>query len=77
WPIKEFRGAFITNEDGGGDATCVSDNDCNGLTFNGGDNKIRTIQAFTFPLSALPEFVDQPGNGTAFIGGSKDLLLVE
>lgn len=78
WPIKEFRGAFITNENSGGDATCAGRDDCNGLLFNNGGRQLKAIQAFTFPLSALPREVDQPGNGGEYYqGGPKDFLLVE
>lgn len=78
WPIKSFRGAFITNERAGGDADCAGQTDCNGLLFNNGGMQLKAIQAFTFPLSALPELVAQPGNGGEYYsGGPKDLLLIE
>lgn len=77
WPITSFRGAFATNEEVGGDATCLSLDDCNGLLFNNGGTQLKAIQAFTFPLSALPTEVDQPGNGGDYYGGTKDFLLVE
>lgn len=83
WPVKSFRGAFATNErltdvdDAGGGATCNSFSDCNGLYFNTGGTQLKAIQAFTFPLSALPKQVDQPGNGGDYYGGTKDFLLVE
>lgn len=78
WPIKTFRGAFITNERVGGDADCLGITDCNGLLFNNSGSKLKAIQAFTFPLSALPDLVAQPGNGGEYYsGGPKDLLLTE
>jgi hypothetical protein len=77
WPIKDLVGAFLTNEtDAGGDATCADNNDCNGLVFGGG-GQLDSVQAFTFPLSALTDPQDHPDNGRAWIGGPKDLLLVE
>jgi hypothetical protein len=76
WPIEDLVGAFLTNETAsGGDATCAGTDDCNGLVFGGG-GQLDSIQAFTFPLSALSAATD-PGNGRAYIGGPKDLLLVE
>ena len=76
WPIKDLVGAFLTNEtQAGGNATCASDNDCNGLVFGGG-GQLDSVQAFTFPLTALSAPAD-PANGRAWIGGPKDLLLVE
>lgn len=76
WPIKDLVGAFLTNETTtGGDATCGSSNDCNGLVFSGG-GQLDSVQAFTFPLSALSAAA-HPGNGRAYIGGPEDLLLVE
>lgn len=83
WPIKTFRGAFATNEqvsnvaDKGGNATCAGLTDCNGLLFNNGGTQLKAVQAFTFPLSALPAQVDQPGNGGDFYGGTKDFLLIK
>lgn len=77
WPIKSFRGAFATNEKTAGDATCASLTDCNGLIFNNGGTQLKAIQAFSFPLSALPSQVDQPGNGGDFHGGTKDFLLIQ
>jgi hypothetical protein len=76
WPIKDLVGAFLTNEtEAGGDATCANSNDCNGLVFGSG-GQLDSVQAFTFPLTALSAAAD-PGNGRAWIGGPKDLLLVE
>jgi hypothetical protein len=76
WPIKDLVGAFLTNEtEAGGNATCASNSDCNGLVFGSG-GQLDSIQAFTFRLSALSAAAD-PGNGRAYIGGPKDLLLVE
>ncbi len=77
WPISAFRGAFATNENMAGDATCIGFSDCNGLLFNNGGTQLEAVQAFTFPLSALPTTVDQPGNGGDYYGGTKDFLLVE
>jgi hypothetical protein len=77
WPIKTFRGAFLTNESVAGDATCLGSSDCNGLLFNNGGQQLKAVQAFTFPLSALPSTVDQPGNGGDYYGGTKDFLLVK
>lgn len=77
WPIEAFRGAFATNEKVAGDATCIGFTDCNGLLFNNGGTQLEAVQAFTFPLSALPTTVDQPGNGGDYYGGTKDFLLVE
>ena len=77
WPINSFRAAFATNEKTGGDATCVAFDDCNGLLFSNGGTQLKAIQAFTFPLAALPTAVDQPGNGGDYYGGTKDFLLVE
>jgi hypothetical protein len=78
WPIKTFRGAFVTNERVGGDADCLGLTDCNGLLFNNSGTKLKAIQAFTFPLGALPELVSQPGNGGEYYaGGPKDLLLTQ
>jgi Putative Flp pilus-assembly TadE/G-like len=75
WPINDLVGAFVTNETvAGGDATCASSDDCNGLIFNG--SNLTKVQAFTFPLSALSAASD-PANGRAYIGGPKDTLLVE
>jgi hypothetical protein len=75
WPIKDLVGAFLTNEtEVGGDATCAGNDDCNGLVFNG--SQLDSVHAFTFPLSALSAAA-VPGNGRAWIGGPKDLLLVE
>jgi len=75
WPIKDLVGAFLTDEtESGGNATCTSSDDCNGLVFNG--SSLIKIQAFTFPLSALSAASD-PANGRAYIGGPKDTLLVE
>lgn len=78
WPVKAFRGAFVTDEQDGGDATCLGDENCNGLVFNNGATQLKAIQAFTFPLRALPREVAQPGNGGDYYeGGTKDFLLVE
>jgi hypothetical protein len=75
WPIKDLVGAFITNATDETNATCAGTDDCNGLVFGGG-GQLDSIQAFTFPLGALSAATD-PGNGRAYIGGPKDLLLVE
>jgi hypothetical protein len=77
WPIKGFRGAFLTNETASGNATCDNDegNKCNGLVFNG--SELASVQVFTFSLKTLQDSPDHPGNGKAYIGGPKDLLLVQ
>ena len=77
WPIKNFRGAFVTNESAVGNATCLGSSDCNGLLFNNGGQQLKALLAFTFPLSALPSTVDQPGNGGDYYGGTKDFLLIK
>ena len=51
WPIKEFRGAFITDEVTRGDATCASARVCNGLEFNNGLQTVFSVQVYVFPLS--------------------------
>lgn len=77
WPIQGFVGAFLTNETApGGDAKCASDSDCNGLVFGGG-GQLDSVQAFTFPLSALQDTPTHPGNGRAYIGGPTDWVMVE
>lgn len=75
WPIKDLVGAFLTNATDESNATCAGTDDCNGLVFSGG-GQLDSVEAFTFPLSALSAATN-PGNGRAYIGGPKDLVLVE
>ena len=79
WPVRQFVGAFITNENVGSAATCTDDDDCNGIKFNNGDQTIFSLQTFIFPLKALPDEVRQTtGDGTEYTGiGPRDFLLVE
>jgi hypothetical protein len=75
WPIKDLVGAFLTNATTPSNASCAGADDCNGLVFTGG-GQLDSIQAFTFPLAALSPATN-PANGRAYIGGPKDLLLVQ
>lgn len=78
WPVKEFRGAFITNEVSGTAATCATELKCNGLEFNTGGQSLFALQVFVFPLSALPDELPVTGDGGAYTGvGPKDFLLID
>ncbi len=70
YPIREFRAAFITDELPGQPAT--SDN---GLYTS--PTKLTALKAFVFPLSALPANATTPGNGSGYVGGTKEVRLVK
>lgn len=77
WPVTRFVGAFLTDEQSGGDASCELPQACNGLLLTDDRAGLRAVQAVTFPLSALPEEIAQPTDGRRFVGGTKDFVLVE
>lgn len=77
WPVTGFVGAFVTDEQSGGDASCELPQACNGLLLTDDRAGLRAVQAVTFPLSALPEEIAQPTDGRSFVGGTKDFVLVE
>jgi len=74
-PVRALWGAFLTDEGTDGTAGCGSDA-CNGISVD--VTGVRSLEAFVFPLTALPPFVQEPTNGAAFRDGlPRTLVLVE
>lgn len=72
YPIREFRGVFITDETPANSAT-----PSNGLKVNNGEQKLTEIQVLAFKLSALPQSAAGNGNGGVWVGGTRAVRLVE
>lgn len=76
YPVRALWGAFLTDEGTDRQASCDGVAGCNGVELDG--TRVRSLQAFVFPLSSLPRFVQEPTNGTAFRDGlPRTLVLVE
>ena len=84
YAVSGFRGAFLTTETVDAEDSTVSPaactgTSCNGIRFGTGPDsgKVVELTAFVFPVSALPTEIVQPGNGSTYVAGTKDLVLVE
>jgi hypothetical protein len=78
YPIVDFKGALISNEETSSTKATPRVVPQNGVTLTGNGRSVQAITVMYFNLSALPEVISTNGNVVSYIGsGPKVVRLVE